>query len=622
MSSIDVAGLVGQLMEVERQPLNLLTARQATFKKRADALDSLKSLVTDVGTKASALDIASEWNLLKVSSSSSAVTTAVTSGGFSGSLTFRVDKLATSQRLYSTNTLASTDSKVTSASRLLLAAGGGAIGIGQASGSADLSVGAHTVEVTQSSAAAVRTGPWPSSAVDFDDSSNNLTIMLNGTEYTVTLGNGVASDQQAVLDRLNNAFATAKNTLGTTVDISKDLKATTAGLTTTAEGSASSIQVTGGSALATLGWTADAGAVTGTDGKVKVDGVETVVGDARTGATVVLPSTTGSITATLSGGLRKGTLSTRQVDLGDGSLSAVVNAVNGAGGDVTASAIKVGEGAYRFQVQSKTSGAVGIMNFDPAAVFSGFGGFSVLSEGSDAKIIVDGTTPLEITSSSNTFTDVLPGVNFTVTAKSNDAVTITAISDQDTLTSRIQALVDSVNRAVGDIKSKTTWDVAAKSGGPLTGDMTVSRLQQTLRTAITDTVVGGDLAAANQAGITLNKDGTLAFDKAKFLTAYNANPTAVQRLFVSDTDDPDPGITQRLADVVKKATDYTSGSLSTASKTQRDRVTDITRQLDAWDLRLAKRQDTLTAQFSSLNAALQSLGNQSQWLAGQLAGLG
>ena len=34
------------------------------------------------------------------------------------------------------------------------------------------------------------------------------------------------------------------------------------------------------------------------------------------------------------------------------------------------------------------------------------------------------------------------------------------------------------------------------------------------------------------------------------------------------------------------------------------------------------KQKTLTAQFSNLNSALQSLGNQSQWIAGQISGLG
>lgn len=627
MTTIDVATLVGQLMQVEHQPVDLLAARQATFKRKADALDGLKSLVTDIGTKAGALDIASEWNLLKASSSSSSVTTAVTSGGVSGSLTFTVGALATSHKLYSAATLASTDAKITSASRMLLASGTTPLGMSQVTGSSDLSVGSHTVEVTQSSSAAVRTGPWPTSSITVDNTNNSMTINLNGTEYTVTLGNGVSLDTQAVVDRLNDAFANGTVTTagGAPAAIASELKASVnaAGeiqLATTAEGSANSIQITGGTVLGTLGWTADAAATTGTDAKVKVDGVETVVTDVRKDAQLVLPSTTGSVTATLAGGLRKGTVTTRNIDMGDGSLSAVVNAINGSGADVTASAIKVGDGAYRLQVQSKLSGEAGRMTTDFSAL-TGIGSFNVLSQGTDASITLTGDTPITLTSSSNTFADVLPGVNFTVSAKTTDPVTVTASSDQDTLASRIQAMVDSVNRAINDIKSKTSWDSATKTGGPLTGDYTLSRLQQTLRSTITDAVAGGDLTQAGQVGISLNKDGTLAFDKAKFQTAYNANPAAVQRVFVSASDDPNPGITQRLAATVNSATNYTWGSLSTASQTQKNRVADITTQIDRWEDRLEIKQRNLTAIYSSLNASLQSLGNQSQWLAGQISGM-
>src|SRR3954471_18015071 len=259
MSTIDVASLVSQLMAVEHQPVDMLAARQATFKRKADALDGLKSLVADIGTKAGALDIASEWNLLKASSSSSSVTTAVTSGGVSGSLTFTVGALATSHKLYSAATLASTDAKVTAASRMLLASGTTPLGISQVTGSSDLATGSHTVEVPQSPSAAVRTGPWPTSTITVDDTTNSMTINLNGTEYTVTLGNGVSLDSQAVVDRLNTAFAsgTVQTSGGASADIAAQLKASVnaAGdiqLATTAEGSASSLQITGGTALGAL----------------------------------------------------------------------------------------------------------------------------------------------------------------------------------------------------------------------------------------------------------------------------------------------------------------------------------------------------------------------------------
>ena len=44
-------------------------------------------------------------------------------------------------------------------------------------------------------------------------------------------------------------------------------------------------------------------------------------------------------------------------------------------------------------------------------------------------------------------------------------------------------------------------------------------------------------------------------------------------------------------------------------------------QVDAWDLRLVKRKETLTRQFTAMETALSSLRNQSTWLAGQINGL-
>jgi flagellar hook-associated protein 2 len=48
---------------------------------------------------------------------------------------------------------------------------------------------------------------------------------------------------------------------------------------------------------------------------------------------------------------------------------------------------------------------------------------------------------------------------------------------------------------------------------------------------------------------------------------------------------------------------------------------DITDRIADWDLRLAKRKETLTAQFTAMETALSSLKNQSTWLAGQINSL-
>jgi flagellar hook-associated protein 2 len=620
VGGLDVNSIVSQLMEVERQPVTLLTNRKTAIQKKADAYDSLKTLLDDITKKAEAFDTSSEWDLLKASSSSTAVTTSVGTGGFSGSLTFKVNDLATSQKLYSTSTLASTSAKVTTADKLLLAAGGWDEGFAKLSASNDLGVGSHTVIVTQASAAAVKTGTAIAGPHDIDASDNTIELEVDGVAHTLTLADATGLDNAGLASAINTAIgasgAAGRLTAGVTSTGHIELR-------TAGEGSAATIEVTGGSALATAGLTVDGAALTGTDAKVTVDGTETVLTSVQAGADASLSAGVGkgTVEVTFAGGLRAGTVRARNVDLGDGSLSAVVSAINNSGGDVGASAIKVGDGAYRFQIQSKVSGVAGRFNFD-TSVFDGAGAFSTLTAGTDASIEVTGSSPLTITSASNTFTDVLPGVSFTVNSKPADPVTVNATRDQDSLAAKVQGLVDSANRAVNDIRTKTTFNKTTNVGGVLNGDYTVRRLQSALNSAVTTTVVGGDIKQAGQVGITVNKDGTMAFDKAKFMDAYTQDPAAVQRYFFApDANDANPGLTQRIAKAVSAATDSTGGYIASAAKGRKDAVADITKQINRWEDRLETKQTNLTRQFAALSSALSSLGQQSSWISNQLASL-
>ena len=82
------------------------------------------------------------------------------------------------------------------------------------------------------------------------------------------------------------------------------------------------------------------------------------------------------------------------------------------------------------------------------------------------------------------------------------------------------------------------------------------------------------------------------------------------------------GVAGRLLAVAKSASDATTGTLVKPRQRARTRmVKDIQDRIDAWDLRLAKRKETLTRQFTAMETALSSLKNQSTWLAGQINSL-
>ena len=303
-------------------------------------------------------------------------------------------------------------------------------------------------------------------------------------------------------------------------------------LQTVTEGSAASIEVTGGSALSDLGLTVDASAATGTDGVVKVGDTSTTVTSIAPGGTVSLGAETGSVNATFSGGLRVGMVTARNVSVGTGTLSSVVNAINQTNVGVSAAAVKVGTNAYRLQITSTDAGSAGRLNLDTSA-FTGIGGITTISTGTNAKITIgDGDGAYSVESSSNNVTGVLPGVTIALKTISTDPVTVSVARDPNTLADKVNTVVKAVNDAITLIKSQSAYNAATKTSGPLGGTAAMRSIMSSLTQAISKTVTGNTLGAANQLGISVNRDGGVDFNRAKFLTAYNNDPEAVSDVFV------------------------------------------------------------------------------------------
>ena len=139
--------------------------------------------------------------------------------------------------------------------------------------------------------------------------------------------------------------------------------------------SQATLQVGAGSANAALGLSAS-GAVGGTNGIVTVDGYANTISDiAATGATpVTLTSGAGgTVQAELSaGGVSVGSITAQNISIGNGSLSSVVAAINGAGVGVTPQALNVGPDQVALSVTSDATGAANAVSLS-SSVFSGSG---------------------------------------------------------------------------------------------------------------------------------------------------------------------------------------------------------------------------------------------------------
>ncbi len=317
----------------------------------------------------------------------------------------------------------------------------------------------------------------------------------------------------------------------------------------------------------------------------------------------------------------------KTVNVTDTSLQGVVDAINKTPDlGVKATAFQVSPGKYTMQI---TSTSLGVQSkFDlGGSPFSGLGAVTPVTEGSDAELTIgDAATPLKVTSSSNTFKDLMGGLSVTAVKEqsaTDPPVTVTVARDTEGVATKVQAMVDAANAALSEIATQTRNKSGAVPGGPLAGNSIMSQVA----TRVLNTVSGGTgtNGSFKDIGIELTRDGRLTFDKAKFTAALTADPDRTQALFI-DAAESDVtrknGLADRMTAVADKATQTNTGTLSRLIISGNDAITDLNHRVDDWDVRLQARQAALQKQFGAMETALGKLKNQSSWLAGQLASLG
>jgi len=284
----------------------------------------------------------------------------------------------------------------------------------------------------------------------------------------------------------------------------------------------------------------------------------------------------------------------------------VADAINAAGLAVKAAAITAADGSSVLQLTGTKTGSVGDFTITGLTVAP-----ANVADAVDATIEVGNplTSGYAVKSPNNTFTNLMQGVTLTAIAV-KDGVTVSVKPDSDGLASKMQAMVDSVNGALTEMAKQSTYDQTIKLGQPLNGNSTVRGIQQDLVSTISSGATGG-FGSYKKIGIELDKSGKLTFDRAKFVAAYEVDPTGTESV-----------VSTQLATNFKDVAVEADKNIAAAINGRTTRITDLNKQVADWDIRLDTRKAALQRQFSNLETSLSSLRNQSNWLAGQLSRLG
>lgn len=294
------------------------------------------------------------------------------------------------------------------------------------------------------------------------------------------------------------------------------------------------------------------------------------------------------------------------------SLDDVVAAVNKADAGVTASKVAVGGGDYRLQFSATKPGAASAFTItDPGTAFTD------VKAAQDAEIALwPGTSAAQVVkSSTNTFTELLPGVSVAAKEVTATPVTLTVGRDDAGITKLASDLIAGVNGVLSLVASKSAVSNsggAATTAGVFAGDSTVRSVNLSILSSAS-LPVGTPPRSPSEIGISITKAGTMEFDGTKFAAALAADPAGTAAKVQE--------LAGRIASAATAASDKYTGTLTTKITGQQSEVQDLTNRVSDWDTRLESRKATLQRTYSGLEVALSGMKAQQAWLSSQLAGL-
>ncbi len=96
VSGLDTSSIINQLMQLEARPQTMLKTRMGAEQKAITSLQALNAKLASIATKAADLVKADQMVPHEGDEHNDKVTVSATAGAPAGSLTFKVDQLATS----------------------------------------------------------------------------------------------------------------------------------------------------------------------------------------------------------------------------------------------------------------------------------------------------------------------------------------------------------------------------------------------------------------------------------------------------------------------------------------------------------------------------------------------
>ncbi len=334
-------------------------------------------------------------------------------------------------------------------------------------------------------------------------------------------------------------------------------------------------------------------------------------GDSTTAADLNLLGTESLVDGTQT--INGSTTRTITLQAGD-TLTTLENDINNLGAGLSASILTDNSNdPYRLSLTATRSGQAGNMIVD-ASQISGMSlqemaqGQNALLElgGSSASAAGGANAPVVISSSSNTFTGVLPGVSLQVNYATGQPVSVTVGNDGTNIATNLQSFVTNYNNFRSQLTTDTAYNTTTETGAVLSDDGSALELDTQLSQLLTTTfVASGPVQSLADVGITVQSDGTLTFNQDQFDSAWAANPTAVEQMFTAAKT----GVSAQFDTLINQLAGPTNSLLSTRATALQNEISDNQSTITQMNSRLNDEQNLLYTEFYNMDLTIGKLKN-------------
>jgi flagellar hook-associated protein 2 len=265
----------------------------------------------------------------------------------------------------------------------------------------------------------------------------------------------------------------------------------------------------------------------------------------------------------------------------------------------------------RFSFTDSDNGLLALLELDATTTASGTGGGQVTSVGTSeqtsdlsSSFTLNGLT---LYRDSNSVDDALDGLTLNLRKAGTGATNFSIDADTEGTEEQIRSFIETFNSVISYVNQQSEINADTGFRGTLAGDDLARGLRSRLRTvAIGSSGAGGELSRLADLGIEIERDGTLKLSDAdKLKEAITANPESISTLFGENETSLGSRMKAEIEGYVG-----TNGIFAQRKKVNDGRISRLDDQIEAFDVRMERRENSLRDEYARLEETIRQLQTQ------------